>query len=112
MSPRRQSGPTLTVFRWQQIPAHISARHGEELVQASLPARFHVAIDRATMGGGAAGTDEYERHWHKDQRSCSADLRAEVEAEVAALDGAVSDADLERFVRGAREARRARMETP
>ena len=110
MSPRRPPGPTLTVFRWQQIPAFVSARHGDEAIRVALPARFHLAIDRAAMGGGAAGSDEYSRHWRKDERACSVDLRAEVDARVAALNAALSDSDLERLVREARDARRAREE--
>ncbi len=106
MNARRGNRPTLTVYRWQDIPAHVSARLGDEVVRVSLPERFHVAIDRAAMGAGAAGTGEYQRHWRREDRACSSDLRSEVVAEVDALDAAVSDGDLELMVRSAREARR------
>ena len=86
MSPRRATGPELTVIRWREIPAQVVARNGRETAKRELNARFQVAIDRAAMYAGLFGTDEYLAEWVRDTRPCSEDLEAEVEAEAARID--------------------------
>lgn len=90
MSPQesrhRDSGPELTVIRWREIPAQVTARRGRETVKRELSARFQVAIDRAAMYAGLFGTDEYLSEWARDSRPCSDDLEAEATAEVARLE--------------------------
>lgn len=90
MSPQdsrhRDSGPELTVIRWREIPAQVTARRGRETVKRELSARFQVAIDRAAMYAGMFGTDEYLSEWVRDTRPCDDDLEAEVAAEVARIE--------------------------
>ena len=105
MSARRGDGPVLTVIRWQEIPAQVTARDGERSARAELPGRFQRAIDRAAMGGGLAGSEEYLAHWVTQPRPCGADLEAEVAAEVEALVAAYPPAVVEELVRGVRAAR-------
>ena len=90
MSPQesrhRDSGPELTVIRWREIPAQVTARKGRETVKRELSARFQVAIDRAAMYAGLFGTDEYLSEWARDSRPCGDDLEAEATAEAARLE--------------------------
>ena len=90
MSPQggrhRDTGPELTVIRWREIPAQVTARRGRETVKRELSARFQVAIDRAAMYAGLFDTDEYLAEWSRDTRPCGDDLDAEATAEVARLE--------------------------
>jgi hypothetical protein len=107
MSPRRGSGPRCTVIWWHDIPSQVLVRDGDRTLKAELPARFQHAIDRAAMGGGRAGSGSYMEGWTRADRPCSADLQAELDAEVASLDERFDQAELERIIRSARAARRA-----
>jgi hypothetical protein len=90
MSPQesrhRDRGPELTVIRWREIPAQVTARRGRETVRRELSARFQVAIDRAAMYAGLFGTDGYLAEWARDSRPCGDDLEAEVAAEAARIE--------------------------
>jgi hypothetical protein len=112
VSARRDDGPVLTVIRWQEIPAQVTARDGERSARAELPGRFQRAIDRAAMGGGLAGSEEYLAHWVTQPRPCGADLEAEVAAEVAALEDTHPRERIEEIVRAVRAARPTRGEEP
>jgi hypothetical protein len=76
----------LTVIRWRDIPAQVTARRGRETAKQELPARFQVAIDRAAMYAGLFGTDDYLAEWTRDSRPCGDDLEQEVADEVAAIE--------------------------
>lgn len=108
MSPRTPAatGPRLSVIWWQDIPAQVVARDGAASSRAELHPRFQRAIDRAAMGGGLAGADEYMEHWRTVTRECGPDLDAEVAAEVTALDEAHPKERLEELVRAVRAARK------
>jgi hypothetical protein len=96
---RRRAAPQLTVIWWRDIPAQVVARDGARSVKAALPDRFQAAIDRAALRAGAAGADAYLDLWNRRSRSCSPDLRGEVDAEVAALDRRFPAAALHALVR-------------
>lgn len=104
MSPQ-DTGPRLSVIWWQDIPAQVVARNGQSSARAELDPRFQRAIDRAAMGGGLAGSDEYLEHWRTMTRPCGTDLEAEVAAEVETLVAAYPPAVVEELVRGVRAAR-------
>jgi hypothetical protein len=90
--------PELTVISWRSIPAQVVARYGIETMRAELPGRFLAAIDRAAMREGLTGSDAYLEQWQRHTRTCGTDLRAEVDAEVAALEARYSMADLNALV--------------
>ena len=106
MSPRRARTPTCVVIWWGEIPSQVMVRDGEHTVKAELPDRFQHAIDRCAMGGGQAGSDSYLAGWSRIERPASADLQAELEAEVAALTRRFPPEELERLVKAHRRARR------
>jgi len=87
-SRRRSSGPTLTVIRWRDIPAQVTARDADGTQKWELQRRFQVAIDRAAVLAGLETYDRYIAEWRSDARPCGPDLAAEVAAEVARLDRA------------------------
>lgn len=91
--------PELTVIRWRDIPAQVTAREGRSRAARELPARFQEAIDAAAMRAGLIGTDEYLEEWRREPRSCGDDLEAEVAQEAGRLDAAYTDDVLERLVR-------------
>ena len=91
--------PELTVIRWRDIPAQVTAGTGRGAARAQLDDRFQEAIDAAAMRAGLLGTDEYLSQWHRETRPCGDDLQAEVADEAARLDAAYTDDVLERLVR-------------
>lgn len=111
MSPQ-DTGPRLSVIWWQDIPAQVVARDGQSSARAELNPRFQRAIDRAAMGGGLAGSDEYLEHWRTMTRPCGTDLEAEVAAEVAALEDTHPKERIEEIIRAVRAARPTRGEEP
>ena len=90
--------PELTVISWRDIPAQVVARHGTDTLRAELPARFLAAIDRAAMRDGLTGSDAYLEQWQRRTRECGTDLRAELDAEVAALEARHPMSDLNALV--------------
>ena len=96
--------PELTVIRWRDIPAQVTAGTGRGATRAKLAERFQEAIDAAAMRVGLFGTDEYLSEWRRETMACGDDLEAEVAAEAARLDAAYTDDVLGRLVRsGGRE---------
>jgi len=87
-SRRRASGPTLTVIRWRDIPAQVTARDADRTEKWELHRRFQVAIDRAAAIAGLETYDHYIAEWRSEGRPCGPDLVAEVAAEVGRLDHA------------------------
>ncbi|MDP3984652.1 MAG: virulence factor [Acidimicrobiia bacterium] len=82
----RSNEPQLTIIRWRDIPAQVTAKRGRESAKRELPARFQVAIDRAAMFAGLFGTDEYLSEWKRDTQACGADLEAEAAQAAARLE--------------------------
>jgi NAD(P)-dependent dehydrogenase (short-subunit alcohol dehydrogenase family) len=71
--------PVLTVIRWRDIPAQVTAKDGRAVAKRVLHRRFQVAIDRAAMKAGKKAASDYIGEWVSDRRPCSADLQAEVD---------------------------------
>ncbi len=84
----------LTTIWWRDIPAQVQARNGRDRHSAPLADRFQVAIDRAAMRAGLAGSDAYLEAWRRESRECGDDLAAEVAEEVARLEEAYPPARL------------------
>lgn len=99
MRRRGRGVAELTVLCWRDIPAQVVAREGAASERAELPKRFQVAIDAAAMKAGLVGGDDYLDQWRRETRPCGADLRAEVEAEVARLEAEHPQDVLQRLVR-------------
>lgn len=95
----------ITVY-WRDIPAQVIAKKGRESTKAMLSSRFQEAIDRAAMRAGRGGSDAYLAEWRRESAPCGDDLRAEVDAAVADLERAYTDADLDALAKakGVRDA--------
>jgi len=78
----------LTVIRWRDIPAQVTAKEGRTTARRQLPDRFQEAIDEAALRAGLFGTDDYLAEWRRDSRPCGDDLQAEADAEAARLEEA------------------------
>ncbi len=72
--------PMLTVIRWRDIPAQVTAKDGRAVAKRVLHRRFQVAIDRAAMQAGKKAASDYIGEWVSDRRPCGPDLQAEVDA--------------------------------
>lgn len=75
----------VTIF-WRDIPSQVNAQAGRRRHQALLSERFQLAIDRAAMIAGLAGSDDYLNEWRRETRPCGDDLEAEATAAAAALE--------------------------
>jgi NAD(P)-dependent dehydrogenase (short-subunit alcohol dehydrogenase family) len=71
--------PILTVIRWRDIPAQVTAKDGRAVAKRVLHRRFQVAIDRAAMHAGKKAANDYIGEWASDRRPCGPDLQAEVD---------------------------------
>jgi hypothetical protein len=80
--------PELTVIRWRDIPAQVTATDGQTTARAQLSDRFQKAIDAAAMKAGLSEMDAYLDEWRRDTRSCGNDLDGEVASEVERLETA------------------------
>jgi len=78
----------LTIIRWRDIPAQVTAKHGRLSHKVVLHKRFQTAIDRTAMKAGLRAASDYIGEWRRDARPCGTDLEAEVKAEAARLDAA------------------------
>lgn len=77
----------VTIVYWRDIPAQVIVGRGRKAAKLPLPERFEQAIDRAAMGAGLAGTDDYLAEWRRaDPYPVEGDDRAVAEAEAARLD--------------------------
>jgi hypothetical protein len=56
----------VTIVYWRDIPAQVIVGRGRAAAKRPLPERFEQAIDRAAMGAGLAGTDDYLAEWRRD----------------------------------------------
>jgi hypothetical protein len=89
----------LTVIRWRDIPAQVTATNGAATVRRELPERFQKAIDAAAMKAGLIESDAYLEGWRRDTRPCGEELEAEVQAEAERLEAAYDRAALLRLTR-------------
>ncbi len=55
----------VTIVYWRDIPAQVIVGRGRKAAKLPLPERFEQAIDRAAMGAGLAGTDDYLAEWRR-----------------------------------------------
>ena len=77
----------VTIVYWRDIPAQVIAGKGRRGSKVQLPERFELAIDRAAMKTGAAGTDDYLAEWRKaDPYSVDGDQDEVAKSEAARLD--------------------------
>ena len=70
--------PVLTLIRWRDIPAQVTAKDGRRVAKRVLHRRFQVAIDKAAMKAGKKAASDYIGEWVSDRRTCGGDLEAEV----------------------------------
>ena len=90
----------LIVISWRDVPAQVLVKSGRETAKVQLSHRFQEAVDRAAMRAGKSGSDAYLADWKRsDPRRCGDDLKAEAEAEAAAIEARYSDEDLLRLIR-------------
>ena len=89
----------LTVIRWRDIPAQLTASDGSTVVRRELSERFQKAIDAAAMTAGLVESDAYLDGWERDVRPCSDDLEAEIAHEVERLEAAYDRSTLLALVR-------------
>ncbi|MEX0990535.1 MAG: virulence factor [Actinomycetota bacterium] len=89
----------LTVIRWRDIPAQVTAKQGRESARVQLTDRFQEAIDAAATSIGLIGTDEYLAEWARDARPCGDDLEAEAHAEAERIEAAHPDEALRALIR-------------
>ena len=79
--------PDITIVYWRDIPAQVIVGKGRRGSKKQLTERFEQAIDRAAMGAGMAGTDDYLTEWRKGEPySLDGDPEILVEQEAARLE--------------------------
>ena len=78
--------PMMTIIRWRDIPAQVTAKDGATTVKRVLHRRFQVAIDRAAMHAGKKSASDYIGEWVSDRKPCGPDLQAEVDAVVTRME--------------------------
>jgi hypothetical protein len=89
----------LTVIRWRDIPAQVTAKEGRRTARVQLSERFQEAIDAAATSVGLIGTDDYLAEWARDTRPCGDDLEAEAAAEADRLESDHPDEVLRTLIR-------------
>lgn len=89
----------LTIIYWRDIPAQVVGQQGRTRSKQELDRRFALAIDRAAMRAGKGSSQAYLEEWRRENRPCSGDLDAAVQAEVARLEALFPDDRLERTVK-------------
>lgn len=98
----------VTIVYWRDIPAQVIVGRGRKAAKVPLPERFEQAIDRAAMGAGLAGTDDYLGEWRRAAPySVEGDDRAVAEAEAARLDAAYDQHRLKTLISNAGRAQEA-----
>ncbi len=89
----------LTTVYWRDIPAQVIAKQGRKTEKKVLHDRFAVAIDKAAMRAGMAGTDAYLEQWRRQDQACGNDLRQAVDEHCAHLEHAYDEGRLEQLVK-------------
>jgi Virulence factor len=82
----------VTIF-WRDIPSQVNAQAGRNRHPVTLSERFQLAIDRAAMISGKAGSDDYINEWRRESQPCGEDLAGAATAEAQRLEAAY-DADV------------------
>ncbi len=75
----------VTIF-WRDIPSQVNAQAGRTRHPVTLSERFQIAIDRAAMVSGKAGSDDYINEWRRESQPCGDDLATAATAEAARLE--------------------------
>jgi hypothetical protein len=83
----------VTIF-WRDIPSQVNAQAGRTRHPVTLSERFQIAIDRAAMVSGKAGSDDYINEWRRVSQPCGDDLAAAATAEAARLEAEYDKATL------------------
>ena len=78
--------PMMTIIRWRDIPAQVTAKDGPNVAKKVLHRRFQGAIDRAAMHAGKKSASDYIGEWVSDRVPCGPDLQAEVDVKVQQLE--------------------------
>ena len=87
--------PQLVILYWRDIPSQVIVKAGRTSAKRELSKRFIEAIDRAAMGSGASGTDDYLQDW---RRADPVEIAGELEtAAQAAADRIESEYDAARL---------------
>ena len=89
----------LSLIRWRDIPAQLTASDGSTVRRHELSDRFQKAIDAAAMTAGLVDSEAYLDGWERDVRACSADLDAELGREAERLEAAYDRSRLLALVR-------------
>ncbi|MAM61247.1 virulence factor [Maritimibacter sp. UBA3975] len=77
----------VTIVYWRDIPAQVIVGRGRAAAKRPLTERFEQAIDRAAMGAGLAGTDDYLAEWRREGPvEVEGEPQAVAEAEAARLE--------------------------
>lgn len=94
----------ISVIRWRDIPAQLTAKAGRATAKRELSPRFLAAIDRAAMLSGAQESGAYLAEWQRGEPTeCDDDLDAAVAA-ADEIERAYDDARLDRLAKaGGRE---------
>jgi Virulence factor len=77
----------VTIF-WRDIPSQVNAQAGRTRHPVTLSERFQLAIDRAAMVSGKAGSDDYINEWRRVSQPCGEDLAAAATSEAERLEAA------------------------
>jgi Virulence factor len=75
----------VTIF-WRDIPSQVNGQAGRTRHPVTLSERFQIAIDRAAMIAGMAGSDDYINEWRRESQPCGDDLAAAATAEAARIE--------------------------
>jgi Virulence factor len=76
----------LVTIYWRDIPSQVNAQAGRTRHPVTLSERFQIAIDRAAMVSGKAGSDDYINEWRRESKPCGDDLAEAATAEAARLE--------------------------
>jgi hypothetical protein len=95
----RNSGPTVAVISWRDIPAQLTGRTADDQHKVLLHARFQHAIDRAAAVAGLTSTDAYVQEWRTATHPlATGDVEAQLDQECASLEDAYPRDRLEALV--------------
>jgi hypothetical protein len=90
--------PELTVIRWRDIPAQVTATDGNRTARVELSGRFLLAIDDAAVNAGLVESGAYLEEWRRENRPCGPDLERETAAEAERLEAVHPQDTLEALV--------------
>jgi hypothetical protein len=78
----------LVTIYWRDIPSQVNAQAGRTRHAVTLSERFQVAIDRAAMISGMAGSDDYINEWRRESQPCGDALELIATAEAERIEAA------------------------